>query len=108
MFTPMKIPRTMNEKSAIIRAEEEDQRRRKTSVKREATVHRCLMGANSILPSIAEAQKTLPIAEAQSSSSVSAGLASTCFITIPSMSPTTSMFPMTPHAYPMESLPNDW
>jgi hypothetical protein len=35
--TPMKIPRTMNEKYAIIRAEEE-QRRRKTSVKREATV----------------------------------------------------------------------
>ena len=35
--TPMKIPRTTNEKYAIIRAEEE-QRRRKTSVKREATV----------------------------------------------------------------------
>jgi hypothetical protein len=33
----MKIPRTTNEKYAIIRAEEE-QRRRKTSVKREATV----------------------------------------------------------------------
>jgi len=38
MSTPMKIPRTTNEKYAIIRAEEEEQRKRKTSVKREATV----------------------------------------------------------------------
>lgn len=34
----MKIPRTTNEQYKIIRAEEEEQRKRKTCVKREATV----------------------------------------------------------------------
>ena len=43
----MKIPRTMNEQYKIIRAEDEEQRKRKTSVKREVTpsVCRSIMGA---------------------------------------------------------------
>jgi len=49
MSTPMKIPRTTNEKYAIIRAEEEEQRKRKTSVKRETVMptacRRIMMGA---------------------------------------------------------------
>ena len=48
MSTPMKIPRTMNEQYKIIRAEDEEQRKRKTSVKREVTpsVCRSIMEAN--------------------------------------------------------------
>ena len=38
MSTPMKIPRTINQQYEIIRAADEEQRKRKTSVKREATV----------------------------------------------------------------------
>jgi hypothetical protein len=40
MSTPMKIPRTMNEQYKIIRAEDEEQRKRKTSVNRETSVKR--------------------------------------------------------------------
>lgn len=77
MSTPMKIPRTMNEQYKIIRAEEEEQRRRKTSVKR-ATV------SPSVCRSIMGAHPTpLPTGDA----------------TLSSASPS-----MTPHALPVESL----
>jgi len=49
MSTPMKIPRTMNQQYKIIRAEDEEQRKRKTSVKREtvspSVCRRIMMGA---------------------------------------------------------------
>lgn len=41
MFTPMKMPRTMNEQYAMIRAADDDQRKRKTSVKKEVTPSVC-------------------------------------------------------------------
>ena len=49
MSTPMKIPRTMKEQYEIVRGEDEEQRKRKTSVKRETVsptaCRRIMMGA---------------------------------------------------------------
>jgi len=79
MSTPMKIQRTMNEKYAIIRAEEEEQRKRKTCVKREVTPSVCrnIMVAQHILP-----------------------------IILPKEDVTTMTSVTTPHARPFESQPN--
>ena len=88
----MKIPRTTNEKYAIIRAEEEEQRKRKTSVKRETVspvCRRIMMGANPI-PSHGETSHILPIT------------LPTGDTTHPSTTPSAT----TPHAIPFESQPN--
>jgi hypothetical protein len=96
----MKIPRTTNEKYAIIRAEDEEQRKRKTSVKREATVspvcRRIMMGANPI-PSKEEVANhhilsiTLPCED------------SSVHTSLPGRDSAPSA---TPHARPFEAQPN--
>lgn len=63
MSTPMKIPRTMNEKYAIIRAEEEEQRKRKTSVKREETVTPTACRRIMLTPDVAIQTIQIPCAD---------------------------------------------
>ena len=89
--TPMKIPRTTNEKYAIIRAEEE-QRRRKTSVKREATVSpvcRRIM----LAPDVEIQTIQIPCGDTSHASQTHTPSATTPSAT-------------TPHARPFESQPN--
>jgi hypothetical protein len=105
MSTPMKIPRTTNEKYEIIRVADEEQRRRKTSVKREATVspnvcRRIMMGANPIPPSKEEVANhhiisiTLPCEDSS--------------VHTPTPLPGSDSAPSatTPHARPFEAQPN--
>jgi hypothetical protein len=86
----MKIPRTTNEKYAIIRAEDEEQRKRKTSVKREATVLPVCRRV-MLTPDVAIQTIQIPCAD----SSVHTSLPGSNFT--PSA---------TPHARPFESQPN--
>ena len=103
MSTPMKIPRTINQQYEIVRAADAEQRKRKTSVKGEATVsptacRRIIMGAlrAPIPPSKGEVANphilpiTLPCGD-------------TAFPHTPSATP----YVTTPHAHPFESQPND-
>ena len=89
MSTPMKIPRTTNEKYAIIRAEEE-QRRRKTSVKREATVSPTACRRIMLAPDVAIQTIQIPCGDSH--------------IPLPGSNSTPSA--TTPHARPFESQPN--
>ena len=86
--TPMKIPRTMNEKYAIIRAEEEEQRRRKTSVKREATVSPTACRRIMLAPDVAIQTIQIPCGDTSHASQTHTPSATT------------------PHARPFESQPN--
>jgi hypothetical protein len=93
MSTPMKIPRTTNEKYAIIRAEDEEQRKRKTSVKREATVSpvcRRIM----LTPDVAIQTIQIPCEDSS--------------VHTPTPLPGSNSTPSatTPHARPFESQPN--
>jgi hypothetical protein len=97
MSTPMKIPRTTNEKYAIIRAEDEEQRKRKTSVKRETvspTVCRRIM----LTSDVAIHTITIPCEDT-----------SVHTPTLPGSDTTASTTPYvtTPHARSFESQPND-
>jgi hypothetical protein len=92
--TPMKIPRTTNEKYAIIRAEEEEQRKRKTSVKREATVTPTACRRIMLTPDVAIHTIQLPCED----SSVHTPTP------LPGSDSTSSV--TTPHARPFESQPN--
>jgi hypothetical protein len=89
----MKIPRTTNEKYAIIRAEDEEQRKRKTSVKREATVSpvcRRIM----LTPDVAIQTIQIPCEDSS--------------VHTPTPLPGSNSTPSatTPHARPFESQPN--
>jgi len=86
MSTPMKIPRTTNEQYKIIRAADEEQRQRKTSVKRETTVSpvcRRIM----LTPDVAIHTITIPTGDAI-------------------ISPSATSSATTPHAHPVTSQPN--
>jgi len=93
MSTPVKMPRTTNEKYAIIRAEEEEQRKRKTSVKREATV---LPVCRRVMLTPDVAIQTIQIPCADSS------------VHTPTPLPGSDSAPSatTPHARPFEAQPN--
>ena len=93
MSTPMKIPRTTNEKYAIIRAEEE-QRRRKTSVKREATVSPTACRRIMLAPDVAIQTIQIPCGD-------------TSFVLHKHTPlPGNNTSATTPHARPFESQPN--
>lgn len=93
MSTPMKIPRTTNEKYAIIRAEDEEQRKRKTSVKREATVSPVCRRV-VLTPDVAIQTIQLPCEDSS--------------VHTPTPLPGSNSTPSatTPHARPFESQPN--
>ena len=94
MSTPMKIPRTMNQQYKIIRAEDEEQRKRKTSVKRE-TVMPTACRRIMLTPDVAIQTIQLPCED----SSV---------LHTPTLLPGSDSTPSatTPHAIPFESQPN--
>ena len=90
MSTPMKIPRTMNQQYAIIRAADAEQRQRKTCVKREATVSpvcRRIM----LTPDMAIHTITIPTGDA---------------IISPSATSSATSSATTPHAHSVTSQPN--
>ena len=97
MSTPMKIPRTTNEKYEIIRAEEEEQRKRKTSVKR-ATVTPTACRRIMLTPDVAIHTIQLPCED----SSVHTPTPLPGSDSTPSVTPSAT----TPHARPFESQPN--
>jgi len=89
----MKIPRTTNEKYAIIRAEEEEQRKRKTSVKRE-TVMPTACRRIMLTPDVAIQTIQLPCEDSS--------------VHTPTPLPGSNSTPSatTPHASPFEAQPN--
>jgi hypothetical protein len=87
----MKIPRTTNEKYAIIRAEEEEQRKRKTSVKRETVSPVCRRVV--LTPDVAIQTIQIPCADSS--------------VHTPTPLPGSDSAPSaTPHARPFEAQPN--
>ena len=97
MSTPMKIPRTINQQYEIVRAADAEQRTRKTSVKREATVSpvcRRIM----LTPDVAIHTITIPCEDTSVLHT----------LTLPGSDSTPSATSATtPHARPFESQPND-
>jgi hypothetical protein len=89
----MKIPRTTNEKYAIIRAEEEEQRKRKTSVKRD-TVSPSVCRRIMLAPDVAIQTIQIPCEDSS--------------VHTPTPLPGSDSTPSatTPHARPFESQPN--
>jgi hypothetical protein len=105
MSTPMKIPRTTNEKYAIIRAEEE-QRRRKTSVKREATVSPTACRRIMLAPDVAIQTIQLPCGDTSHASQTHTPCGDTSFPHTPLPGSNSTPSATTPHARPFESQPN--
>jgi len=93
MSTPMKIPRTMNQQYKIIRAEDEEQRKRKTSVKRE-TVSPSVCRRIMLGPDVAIQTIQLPCEDSSVHTPTS----------LPGSGSTPSA--TTPHACPFEAQPN--
>ena len=116
MSTPMKIPRTMNQQYKIIRAEDEEQRKRKTSVKREtvspSVCRRIMMGANPIPPSKEEVVNhhilsiTLPCGDTSFPHTPLPGSNSTPSAPTPLPGSGSTPSATTPHACPFEAQPN--
>ena len=117
MSTPMKIPRTINQQYEIIRAADEEQRKRKTSVKREATVSPTACRRIMLTPDVAIHTITIPCEDTSvrhtptplpGSDSTPCG--DTSFPHTPlhgSDSTPSATSATTPHARPFESQPND-
>ena len=98
MSTPMKIPRTINQQYEIIRAADEEQRKRKTSVKREATVSPTACRRIMLTPDVAIHTITIPCEDTSVRHT----------LTLPGSDSTPSATSATtPHARPFESQPND-
>lgn len=97
MSTPMKIPRTTNEQYKMIRAEDEEQRKRKTSVKRDATVTPTACRRIMLTPDVAIHTIHIPCEDTSA--------------VLPTPTPLpggdTTPSATTPYARPFESQPND-
>jgi len=112
MSTPMKIPRTMKEQYEIIRAEDEEQRKRKTSVKRE-TVSPTACRRIMLTPDAAIHTITIPCEDTSvrhtptlpGSDSTPCGDTAFPHTPLPESNSTPSA--TTPHARSFESQPND-
>jgi len=123
MSTPMKIPRTMKEQYEIVRGEDEEQRKRKTSVKRE-TVSPTACRRIMLTPDVAIHTITIPCEDTSvrhtptpcgdtafphtplpGSDSTSCG--DTAFPHTPLPESNSTPYVTTPHARSFESQPND-
>jgi hypothetical protein len=105
MSTPMKIPRTMKEQYEIVRGEDEEQRKRKTSVKRE-TVSPTACRRIMLTPDAAIHTITIPCEDTSVRHTPTLpGSDSTPHTPLPGSNTTPSA--TTPHARSFESQPND-
>jgi hypothetical protein len=106
MSTPMKIPRTMKEQYEIVRGEDEEQRKRKTSVKQE-TVSPTACRRIMLTPDVAIHTITIPCEDTsvRHTPTPLPGSDSTPHTPLPGSNSTPSA--TTPHARSFESQPND-
>jgi hypothetical protein len=107
MSTPMKIPRTINQQYEIVRAADAEQRKRKTSVKREATVSPTACRRIMLTPDVAIHTIHIPCEDTSvlHTPTPLPGSDSTPHTPLPGSNTTPSA--TTPHARPFESQPND-